>query len=100
MERIGNVINEKQKREQAPVQAPVRYAHEDEADKARREIWLRSQAGQPLIVNGSVRCKCKVCHDMRYLRADVPVGHKLFGHIRLCPCHPRYAEQGGEWFQW
>ncbi len=32
---------------------------------------------------------CQICQDAGYLRADVPVGHPLFGRLQTCICRER-----------
>ena len=101
-QRIGNVIENKGKPAQPsePVrpQPAFRYAAEDDEQRARSEIKLRELAGKPLVIGGRAIYQCSACHDMKFLRADVPLGHRLFGKARLCPCHPQFERFGAEWF--
>lgn len=42
--------------------------------------------------------RCGACHGTRFLRADVPLEHKLFGKYRCCVCNPQYEQFRGAWF--
>jgi len=38
------------------------------------------------------RVRCPICNDAGYLRADVPVGHPMFGRLFECECKKRDLE--------
>lgn len=86
-------------RDEPTVRTPkVLYYPDNPEEVARSETRLKAEAGQPeLKPDGTRLYHCKLCKDMHYLRADVPVGHKLFGRVRPCPCHPEYATRGATW---
>lgn len=65
---------------------------------AAQEAQLQRVAGKPHIVNNRRVHFCTACEDKGWLRADVPVDHKLFGKKRLCPCNAQYKEFGAKWF--
>ena len=65
----------------------------NEHELAEIEQAIRTQAGIKT-ANGN----CGACRGMQWLRADVPLSHKLFGKIRCCVCNPQYEQFGGVWF--
>ncbi len=97
MQRVGEVIAERS-RPRPPVVAPPPLA-EDEEYRAQVLRRIRELAGKPVYRDdGSLQYRCGVCRDMRWLKVDVPVGHKLFGRVTMCACHAKYQQFGGQWF--
>src|SRR5260221_10076501 len=45
----------------------------------------RSGSKQPLRV-AEPRWRCRVCHDIGFVRADMPLGHSDFGRALPCAC--------------
>lgn len=72
-----------------PKDNPIDAEADANAERALIEKVNSTPQGQP----------CAACRGAKMLRADLPVGHKRFGMVRLCACHPNYALRGGEWFR-
>ncbi len=100
MQHIRDVMAQRKEEDSAkPVgPKPFRYAAENEEQSAYTARRLRELAGKPLIMEGRLICRCAVCLDRHWLRADVPFGHRLFGKLRMCPCNSQYAQFGDRWY--
>ncbi len=96
MQRVGEVIAAGRTPPPPVVLAPPA---EDEEYRARVERQMRELASKPVYrEDGSVKYRCGACLDLHWLKVDVPVGHKLFGRVRMCACHAKYQQFGGQWF--
>lgn len=69
MKRIGDVMRS------IPVQPP------------------RAGTSNEIRITRTEAAKCPICQDAGYLRANVPVGHPMFGRIFPCECKRRELEE-------
>lgn len=51
------------------------------------------QSNSRQIAASEAPAKCPLCHDIGYVRMDVPVGHHDFGRAVLCECRERQIDE-------
>lgn len=79
----------------AVIYKPTPDVPEYDAASARK---LEERVNRPVYGrDGQLLYHCAACHDMHFLKSDVPLGHPLFGCVRLCPCSEQFAEHGAAW---
>lgn len=96
-QKVGDILHGDRAQPYAPRTA--RIAPENDEQQAAALRRLDELAGQPLLdERGQVIYHCRACKDMKWLRADVPYNHPLFGKVRMCPCSSQFDLYGGRWF--